>query len=1721
MSGASSSSSAFSNLNATISKENPIGNGLSSSGGGNASGSQQTEWVRRTNGVSSSNTPVNSISTNQSGPRRPSLSTTLTHHSRDHYSSAATAAATTPSSSSASYQPQHTISRDVSNPFRYSKEYMLNKFEGMEANGLLSDSSRVNKLLLGESEKEGLFGGGAWGSKERNGNGTEACWDPMGSQRPVSFEPISSDEKELFQSVNSVQKPHQTPNTPGGPNSVTGLPGQGNQPRSSTSLTNLNSSYHKPNASVSSTGATIATSGTASPTTRNRPRRDTAENNPFPPIGRRRTDRNTSEDASNPFDRFVGRSQPYGPSTNDDGRDLEDQSAGPPSRGFFKRQNSTGWGVSSPVTPGGSAQGAFANGAFGGIGSSSFMLNSGVPVAKSETDKKFGGSIGRSAGRSLVADKVDEENEDEEAVMHTGDKPVDPGRQEAYESSLQQLSKESEAEPDLERDGYGRRPGSTDTDPFNPRESLQLGDLDLDNPLDEKPRTPHGQLGDPPGYFGEVPSGPIGRNIMGTPTRNLGGGMFGGGLSSLGVGSNVASPSSTRQSQHTPLSGFHPLQTQGQIGTGMSGSQGSEPLSPSDTNPYQSPLPEAEDAAGDDDGTGQPGMRTFRPPGGSDRSQTSSAGIIGTGLPGLGGLGGFNNPLGTPGLWSNPPLPREGGIGTITPQTAGGLGGMGPGGSFFDASGEPSGLGTPGATSSRGFGTRASRLGQLFPVEQQQQLQQHQELQRQQNRSFLQDDGGFDPNEALRALTLSDNAKADNRNSADSLFGAPGPARGLMGGGDNPYFGVDAEGSVSGQSQAGQQQIQPKSSFPTLTHSNSVSSLQQFPGGPAPGVVPGSSSQPPSQRSSGGHIMIMPDKIAWVYKDPTGKIQGPFSGLEMHDWYKAGFFQPDLQIKRQEDGEFEPLGQFIRRVGNSREPFLIPMQGPAFPPGQGWATPNPWGQNTIDAANGIVQPPFPGAFPSFGTTLTAEQQNALERRKQEEQYLMARQREYLVQQQVLAKQVAAAQHMTRMSQESLHHHPSQASLHSQPSLGSLQSPGGFTVTQNASQPGAFSNELRHTTSNPSLDGPPGQNREEYPPHGFPGMQTPQGFGPPGASAPSQTQQTSREQAQLLERQRAQLARQYQNQHQMLEARQQQQRMLQQAAGQQHGNQGLVQGQQAGAQQRDMPAYQVARDEAIDSTQDSGFDNDARPDMTGTAHADEYELFQQQHQLQIQQHEENLRLQQQRYNEQGQLQYLPTGDDFDISQVLIPHQQLLDNDTINVNTTTSNDAISAGPGAEQATDAFLTDGSVTESAIKNESISNEMEYTTERRLDRRAPSPPPPINTHIDPPKNPWGTISQSAMPLPFPAPKSVTSPRPSTAQSQTKSPSIAPAETPTVSIAPWAKDLENASHPKGPSLKEIQEIEAKQAAKAEAAALEARRQEQAQQAALAAASAPPPTTSGLPSSSNWATTPTTTNASAWTKPLAKSNTGVSSKKTLAQIQKEEEMRKQKALAQAALGTSTSTTTIATPQAPATARRSEWASKVAAVVPNTTTSSAPGGAWTTVGAGGKKIGGPTVVTAHPRPAAAPATTAVKTAKKPASAPPSAAATAQKTAQDEFTKWCKINLKGLNPGVNVDDFLNMIMSFPLEVDLISDSVYQQSTTIDGRRFAEEFIRRRKLAQQGVVVDHGHGEESKSSNSSGWNEVAKKGREGSASSTSGTTGDSLGNGSFKVVQGKKKKR
>lgn len=88
----------------------------------------------------------------------------------------------------------------------------------------------------------------------------------------------------------------------------------------------------------------------------------------------------------------------------------------------------------------------------------------------------------------------------------------------------------------------------------------------------------------------------------------------------------------------------------------------------------------------------------------------------------------------------------------------------------------------------------------------------------------------------------------------------------------------------------------------------------------------------------------------------------------------------------------------------------------------------------------------------------------------------------------------------------------------------------------------------------------------------------------------------------------------------------------------------------------------------------------------------------------------------------------------------------------------------------------------------------------------------------------------------------------------------------------------------------------------------------------------------------------------------------------------------------------------------------------------------------------------------------------------------------------------------------------MLLPAEAEIISDSVYANSPTLDGRRFAEEFIRRRKLADKGIVDPVSASAFSEQKNGGGWNEVAKK-------SSAHTPREEESNAAFKVVAPRKK--
>lgn len=91
--------------------------------------------------------------------------------------------------------------------------------------------------------------------------------------------------------------------------------------------------------------------------------------------------------------------------------------------------------------------------------------------------------------------------------------------------------------------------------------------------------------------------------------------------------------------------------------------------------------------------------------------------------------------------------------------------------------------------------------------------------------------------------------------------------------------------------------------------------------------------------------------------------------------------------------------------------------------------------------------------------------------------------------------------------------------------------------------------------------------------------------------------------------------------------------------------------------------------------------------------------------------------------------------------------------------------------------------------------------------------------------------------------------------------------------------------------------------------------------------------------------------------------------------------------------------------------------------------------------------------------------------------------------EFLNWCRSSLRGLNKGVESKLFLismvtiinilqgeailGMMLEFPVcddsYLDIIQDIVYVNSTSMDGRRFARDFITHRIADQRGEFNMH----------------------------------------------------
>ncbi|KAL5518843.1 SMY2 [Sanghuangporus vaninii] len=201
--------------------------------------------------------------------------------------------------------------------------------------------------------------------------------------------------------------------------------------------------------------------------------------------------------------------------------------------------------------------------------------------------------------------------------------------------------------------------------------------------------------------------------------------------------------------------------------------------------------------------------------------------------------------------------------------------------------------------------------------------------------------------------------------------------------------------------------------------------------------------------------------------------------------------------------------------------------------------------------------------------------------------------------------------------------------------------------------------------------------------------------------------------------------------------------------------------------------------------------------------------------------------------------------------------------------------------------------------------------------------------------------------------------------------------------------------------------------------------------------------SGVPSAKETPVSPTSSTPSApvWT------NAAKPTAKTMKEIQEEEERRKQTARERETAATA--------------AKRGVQQPVIKAPV---AASQASGGAWTVVGSGGKPQTAASVAASRPA--------AVAQASTPNAQAPSSRSTAVHRTTDEeptapsleFMKWMRESLRGLNSSVQFEEIAQMLLSFPLDPDkatkeIIAETVYGASITLNGRDYAEEFVKKRK--------------------------------------------------------------
>jgi hypothetical protein len=76
-----------------------------------------------------------------------------------------------------------------------------------------------------------------------------------------------------------------------------------------------------------------------------------------------------------------------------------------------------------------------------------------------------------------------------------------------------------------------------------------------------------------------------------------------------------------------------------------------------------------------------------------------------------------------------------------------------------------------------------------------------------------------------------------------------------------------------------------------------------------------------SQPTSSIAIPLITADTQWLYRDPSGQIQGPFPSHRMIEWYNGKYFPENLPLRREQDPFFEPLSTWKSKCAG-QIPFI-------------------------------------------------------------------------------------------------------------------------------------------------------------------------------------------------------------------------------------------------------------------------------------------------------------------------------------------------------------------------------------------------------------------------------------------------------------------------------------------------------------------------------------------------------------------------------------------------------------------------------------------------------------------------------------------------------------------------------------------------------------------------------------------------------------------------------